>query len=77
MRQAITTKFIGPTNHKGARVKAVAQAGSITVSWDYRLGIDDNHRVAASVLMEKFSWSGKLVGGWDHKENGVFVITDR
>jgi hypothetical protein len=30
MRQAITTKYIGPTNNHGARIKAQASAGSVT-----------------------------------------------
>lgn len=43
MFQAITTRFLGPTNFRGSRVKATADAGSVTLSWDYALGIDQNH----------------------------------
>lgn len=32
MRQAISTKYIGPTNYRSARVKASCEAGSVTVS---------------------------------------------
>ena len=53
--QAITTKFHGPTNRMGARVKAYCERGSITVSWDYAIGIEDNHRAACSALLEKFA----------------------
>ncbi len=31
--QAIRTIFIGPTNTRGARIKATADAGSIIISW--------------------------------------------
>jgi hypothetical protein len=65
--QAITTKFLGPTNFRGSRVKAKCQAGSITVSWNDALGVDDNHDTAAQALAEKLDWTGehygKLVGG--------------
>ena len=63
MYQAIQTKFLGPTNTRGARVKAIADAGSITVSWDHRLNIQDNHRAAAVALARKFGWGDDWTGG--------------
>ena len=30
--QAIEMQYLGPTNFRGARIKATAQAGSITIS---------------------------------------------
>jgi hypothetical protein len=56
MRQAITTKYIGPTNFRSARVKAKCQAGSITMSWDDALDDDDNHLKAAQTLCKKLDW---------------------
>ena len=35
--QAIQTKYIGPTNTKGARIKAFCAAGSITIPYNYEL----------------------------------------
>lgn len=61
--QAITTKFLGPTNCRGSRVKASAQAGSLTLSWDDALDIDDNHAAAAIALANKLGWGGQWVGG--------------
>lgn len=61
--QAITTKFIGPTNFRGSRVKASAEAGSVTLSWDHALNPDQNHAAAAKALRDKFGWKGRLVGG--------------
>lgn len=47
----ITTRFLGPTNHRGARVKATSGSGqTLTVSWEYGLGIADNHAAAAAAL---------------------------
>lgn len=63
MRQAIITKFIGPTNFRGSRVKATADAGSITLSWDHALNSERNHDAAAEALARKFKWSGTWYGG--------------
>lgn len=62
--QAIETKFIGPTNYRGARVKARCQAGSITVSWDYGLDVDGNHDKAAMALVAKLGWDSSHYGPW-------------
>lgn len=62
--QAIRTKYIGPTNVRGSRVKATAQAGSITLQWDDRLNADANHAAAAKALATKLGWNyGKWIGG--------------
>lgn len=63
MYQAIQTKFYGPTNFRGARVKATADAGSVTVSWDYALGIYENHKAAAVALANKYGWNTNMLGG--------------
>lgn len=55
--QAIETKYLGPTNTKGGRVKATADAGSITVEWDHALNIHDNHEAAARALLDKLDWA--------------------
>lgn len=75
--QAITTKFIGPTNCKGARIKATADAGSITLSWDYELTADCNHIAAAKALVEKLDWGGQWFMGGVMGADNVFVkVTD-
>jgi hypothetical protein len=67
MFQAIQTKYFGPGNVRGARVKASAEAGSVTLSWDHSKGVEENHAAAAQALAEKFKWVGPrygcLVGG--------------
>jgi hypothetical protein len=63
MRQAITTKYIGPTNYRGSRVKATAYAGSIVVPWDSDLDVDANHEAAARALSAKYGWPWKNVYG--------------
>jgi hypothetical protein len=79
--QAIETKFIGPTNFRGARVKATAEAGSVTVYWDYELGVEGNHAAAAEALRAKLGWNsefyGKLVAGALPGRGYAFVMTGR
>jgi hypothetical protein len=64
--QAIITKYYGPTNHRGASVKAICESGSITMEWDSSLDSEENHFIAALALQEKLGWTGghygKLVG---------------
>jgi len=55
-RQAIQTKYLGPTDTRGERVEATAWAGSKTVEWDHSLNSDDNHIEAARALAAKFGW---------------------
>lgn len=74
--QAITTKFIGPTNTRGTRIKARCTAGSVTVSWDWKLDSRENHVVAAQALLEKLEWSGvEIIGsGETHTQDFVHVL---
>lgn len=76
MRQAIITKYMGPTDFRGSRVKATAEAGSITIGWDDALNVDGNHLKAAKALQAKFGWTDDLIGG-SYKNGYVFVQTER
>jgi hypothetical protein len=77
MRQAIETKYLGPTNHRGSRVKATSQAGSITVSWDDALDVNDNHRAAAKALAKKLGWPGHYAeGGKADGSGNVYVYIE-
>ena len=57
------TKYLGPTNFRGSRVKAACDAGSVTIEWDPALNGEQNHTQAARALMRKLNWTGKLAGG--------------
>ena len=58
--QSIETRFIGPTNSRGSRYKAIAGDGgkgfTLTVEADYRLGSEENHARAARLLIQKLGW---------------------
>ena len=60
--QAIITKYLGPTESRGARVKATAQAGSVTIHWDDALDIEENHDRAAMTLAHKLGWISQTSG---------------
>ena len=63
--QTIETRFIPATDTKPARIKAAAEAGSITRSYAYEG--DKQHSEVAQELADKLGWTGPrygvLVGG--------------
>lgn len=61
--QAITTKYLGPTNHRGGRIKATCYGGSVTIPCDHALDGDANHAAAAAKLVTKMGWNGDWIGG--------------
>lgn len=63
MYMAIETKYIGPTNYRPGRVKAVSDAGSLTRAWDHALGVQENHHAAAVALAERMGWPTDMIGG--------------
>ena len=74
MFQAIETKYYGPTNHRGSRIRAAAQCGKVWVSYDHGLNAQQNHAAAAKAFLLKWAWSGQWVGGANSSQNGyVFV----
>jgi hypothetical protein len=75
--QAITTKYLGPSNVRGSRIKASAAAGSVIVSYDDSLNSENAHAAAAAKLAEKFGWTGKYyIGGLPDDRGYVFVCAD-
>lgn len=63
MRQAIITRFHGPTNKKGSRYSATAQWGRIYVSAYHALSAEDNHKVACITLRRKIAGLNALKYG--------------
>lgn len=76
MLQAIATKYFGPGNVRGSRVKATCEAGSITLHWDHKLNVDGNHIAAARALASKMGWEGAWMGGALPGSGYAFVIVD-
>lgn len=80
--QTIITKYLGPTNHRGSRIKARQSASyagtpkSVTIDWDYSLNIEHNHKAAAIAFASKMGWHGNWAGGSNCGESYVFVNVD-
>ena len=72
--QAIHTRYMGPTNTKGGRIKATAWAGSVTVPYVHALNAEDNHRAAAGALLAKLGWQGTYAQGGDAKGDGYYFV---
>ena len=73
--KAIETRYIGPTDYRGARIKADDGDGNtITISYPHELSGEDAHRAAAMALCHKMNWGGDMVGGTT-KRGYVFVFT--
>jgi hypothetical protein len=66
--KAIKTKYLGPTDTKGSRVKATCDAGSVVIGYDSALSTEDNHRNAKNLLCDKFGWGNVAVFGWINNE---------
>ena len=72
--KAIQTKYFGPGNVKGSRIKAFDSDGnSVTISYPHELSGEDVHRKAAEALRDKMQWKGEMVGG-SIKTGYVFVF---
>jgi hypothetical protein len=68
MLQAIVTKYHAPTNYRGARISARADAGKTSVAYDHGKSPEDNHKGAAQALAFECGWTAEkgrapLVGG--------------
>ena len=73
--QIITTKYMGPTNTRGSRIKASSSHYSITRAYNGSLKSEENHKLAVIDLMAKLEWAGVMYGG--HTKDGmVFVFQD-
>jgi len=76
--QAIVTKYVGPTNVKGARIIAKAAAGKVCISYPYESTLAKSHQIAAIALAKKLGWSGGwIAGGMPSGDGYVFVCADR
>jgi hypothetical protein len=60
--QAIQTKYLSPTNSRGARIKAWCAVGNKTISYPYGLNIDLAHYDAAQQRLVMLGWTGPGYG---------------
>jgi hypothetical protein len=77
MRQAIVTKYHGPTNSRGSRISATAEGGRVSMPYNSALSSERNHAVVAEALIRKRAWYGEWIGGGLPNEGGnVFVALE-
>lgn len=82
MRQGITTRYLGPTNSRGSRIKALARKGDRDRGWQemshtrsYQYGdTGEEHTLAAKELATKLGWSGLWIGGGKPEEDGYQYV---
>lgn len=72
--QAIETKYICPTDFKGARVKAECAAKRRYYSWDHSLDTEGNHVAAAKQLANELEWQNAISSGTLKNGNWVHVL---
>ena len=75
--QTISTKYYGPTDHRGSRIKAQASGAKTTYwhDWEYGKNTEENYREAAKQLLIKLNWES-VSGSWimgGTKDGYVFV----
>jgi hypothetical protein len=71
--QAITTKYHGPTNTRGARISATSASGiRATIGYPHELDGEAVHRAAVVELCRRLDWHGELVPG-ETKTGYVYV----
>jgi hypothetical protein len=78
-RCAIFTKYLGPTNYRGGRIKAWAKSGgklSVTISYPHELSQSQAHAAAAVALLDKMGWTCGILHQ-AHAENGCVFVMDR
>lgn len=73
--QAILTKYLGPTNNRGSRIKATSGSGiSVVVSYDSALSSGENHAAACKALVDKLNWGGQWRGGGTDKGQAFIMV---
>lgn len=77
MSQAIQTRYLGPTNKLGSRIKAFCSGGTKTYPFKYEYTLQDNHSDAAYSLAVKLGWHVKLAQGVLPNEDYAHVIVKK
>jgi hypothetical protein len=75
--QTIITKYLNPTNHNGARIKATSSNGvSMTRSYEYAMNAEENHEEVAMALAERLGLGCDFAAGDMPTGGYVFVPVD-
>ena len=70
--EAIKTRFLGPTDTKGARIKASWSKGNLTIPYPYEMDRQGGHQQAARLLFSR-DFGGNIVFATGHLPDGTYV----
>lgn len=70
---AIVTKYLGPTNTLGSRVRATVANKTIVLPWDHGVSMEGNHARVALSLARSLGWNGPWYAACMSGPNMVFV----
>jgi hypothetical protein len=74
--QAIVTRYLGPTNCRGGRIKAKTASGiSVTLGYDSALSITANHAAACKALVDRLNWGGRWISGGTDKGQAFVMVS--
>jgi hypothetical protein len=72
--QSIVTKYLGPTTHRGSRIRATGTGGAtLTLPFNHVYSDGRNHAETALELCRRLGWTGELVQGCT-RDGYVFVF---
>lgn len=77
--QVIYTKYLGPTNYRGSRVKAYTctKRVSVILPWNYSFASEAMHAAAAQALLAKLGWAGDWYQGDSGPDGGYVFVNVR
>lgn len=76
VKPAFITKYLSPTDTRGARIKATSELGNVTIPYDHSASMEGAHFQAAKALCRKLKfWPCKLLQG-SLKSGYAFVFPD-
>jgi hypothetical protein len=76
--QTIITRYIPPTNNNPAQIRAYTSESSVFVPYlrDVWGGEETAHFKAVVELCKKRGWRGKIVAGWQPKNDTIYKWSD-
>lgn len=75
--QTITTYYIGPSNFRGSRYKAITSGKtSVTIECNSALSSEENHVLAFKALIKKMHWDNIKTWAIGHLHDGSTIFVN-
>ena len=75
--KAVAVKYLGPTNSRGARVKAAAGGTNVTLPFRHDKDMGQNIAAAVDELLRRHAWDNPYVLGALADGTYVAVLSDK